>query len=529
MSLLTDASIRACSGAGRLTLPGVLAALSRAEPLVFPALRPHQRQAWHALLVQLATIALSRAGLRDLPEDEAAWTDLLRALTPDWPGDEPWSLIVEDLEVPAFLQAPLPSGETLDGWKSLIESPDDLDMTVTAKNHDLKSSAVAVAEADDWLFALVSLQTQEGVMGAGKYGIARMNGGYGSRATFALVPPAGERFRREVGHLLDVRPKLLRDFEWMLEEGGLALTWLEPWDGSSPRSLWGLDPYFVEICRRVRLVREGGRLVARETGSKAARIHAKEQKGNLGDPWTPIARDEPRALSVTAEGFGYRRIVELLDLAKWERPPLSLAYPDDPEEGLMLLASAMARGQGKTEGLHERLIPLPNDAKWTFLSSEARDRLAEVSQRRVDDAGNLSRKALRPALFVLFQGGPDEVAWQRPSTDQQARPWLAAFDRRVDTAFFDDGEAELWSEVGAEPGSDAEDAARLAWLALLRDLGREILEAAEEAGPRTAMRYPRARARARRAFEGAWRRTFPSLATHEQDHGRDRDGAAAQD
>ena len=52
-------------------------------------------------------------------------------------------------------------------------------------------------EPDDWLMALVSLQTQEGVMGAGKYGVARMNSGYGSRGCSAVVRPA-----RRIGRMV---------------------------------------------------------------------------------------------------------------------------------------------------------------------------------------------------------------------------------------------------------------------------------------------------------------------------------------
>ncbi len=36
----------------------ILAALSADAVVAFPALRPHQRQAWHAFLVQVAAMAL---------------------------------------------------------------------------------------------------------------------------------------------------------------------------------------------------------------------------------------------------------------------------------------------------------------------------------------------------------------------------------------------------------------------------------------------------------------------------------------
>src|SRR5215210_800810 len=90
------------------TLPGTFAALMRNEVASFPALRPHQRHAWHAFLVQVGALALLAAGLTEPPEDEEAWAVLLRGLTPDHPDDAPWCLIAAS-DRPALLQPPLPS------------------------------------------------------------------------------------------------------------------------------------------------------------------------------------------------------------------------------------------------------------------------------------------------------------------------------------------------------------------------------------------------------------------------------------
>lgn len=61
------------------------AALARGAAWSFPALRPHQREPWHAFTVQVAALALIRAGVDTLPESEAAWRDLLLGLTPGQP------------------------------------------------------------------------------------------------------------------------------------------------------------------------------------------------------------------------------------------------------------------------------------------------------------------------------------------------------------------------------------------------------------------------------------------------------------
>ena len=126
----------------RLTLPQVFAALLADRVETWPALRPHQAPAWHAFLVQIAAMGLEALGRTDSPgDDESGWSEVLRALTPDWPADEPWCLVTPP-RCPALLQAPVP--ETAPRkyekeFKNRVLAPDALDMLATAKNHDLKA------------------------------------------------------------------------------------------------------------------------------------------------------------------------------------------------------------------------------------------------------------------------------------------------------------------------------------------------------------------------------------------------------
>src|SRR5690606_18246797 len=221
----------------KLTLPGVLAALARDEVESFPALRPHQGMFWHMFLVQLAALALHKARHAEIPEGEAQWTELLRRLTPDFPDDEPFRLVVEDWSKPAFMQPPVPDGVEL---KSGVATPDELDLPITSKNHDLKRQVARSSEPEDWLFALISLQTGEGFGGAGNYGIARMNGGNSSRPMLTLAPMPekslrilaprpGAWFLRDVRFLLAARDRLLEQIDDYPDEGGLGLVWLKPW------------------------------------------------------------------------------------------------------------------------------------------------------------------------------------------------------------------------------------------------------------------------------------------------------------
>ena len=105
MNTLASPLIRSLSRNGTLllaTLPGVLAALMRDEVLCFPALRPHQRHAWHAFLAQLGAVAALRAGRAEPPDDEEGWRGLLRGLTPGYPDDAPWRLVAPP-DQPALL------------------------------------------------------------------------------------------------------------------------------------------------------------------------------------------------------------------------------------------------------------------------------------------------------------------------------------------------------------------------------------------------------------------------------------------
>src|ERR1700719_778185 len=135
----------------------------------FTALRPHQRHVWDAFLTQVGALALFGKGETEPAADEGHWRDILRGLTAPWPDDAPWCLVAP-LDRPALLQPPVPEG-SLNGF-SLIATPDVLDMLVTSKNHDLKCSVARQNQAEDWFFALLSLQTQEGFLGAGNYGIS---------------------------------------------------------------------------------------------------------------------------------------------------------------------------------------------------------------------------------------------------------------------------------------------------------------------------------------------------------------------
>lgn len=517
--LLDEPILTIGDAAGRreeqVTLPALYAALVRDAVGDFPALRPHQRHVWHAFLVQVGALALHRAGLADLPDDAATWRGLLLGLTPKDADGAAWALVSPPAR-PALLQPPVPGGALAD-FKRRLDTPDALDMLVTAKNHDVKAAVVNAARPEHWVFALVSLQTQEGFLGAGNYGVSRMNGGFASRPGFGIAPPggAGSRVVRDVRRLLALRSRLLEEYAFFPRAKGVGLVWLEPWDGAASLPMSRLDPFYVEVCRRVRLVadRADAAVHAVATGSKAPRIDAKALSGRTGDPWTPLMVDGDgrKALTADAGGLTYRRLVPLLfpsptDAKAPLRAPLQECAPDDASRGLTIIARALVRGQGKTEGFHERRVPVSRTMRRALGPGAASDAAARVASERVSDAGTLGGKVLFAAALTVYTAAPGEHERKRDDETAKRRAGLAVerLDAIIDVRFFVDLDAEL--RVLDEPG--AAERVRAEWLLRLRDAAAAILDDVLAGAPTAAMRHHRTRVRATRRLAAAFRRHF---------------------
>ena len=495
---------------GRLTLSQLYTVLMADTVAAFPALRPHQRHAWHAFLVQLGAMAMHKAGLTEPPTDADEWQRIVRALTPDFPDDEPWQLVVDDITKPAFMQPPASSAEREKDYKSIISTPDELDMLVTAKNHDLKASVGAQGDVDDWIFALITLQTMDGNPGRNP-GIARMNGAYGNRPAFSLAPlgDVGAHVKRDITLLLEHRPALIR--EYPMTENGVGLLWTQKWDGTRVEALTldKLAPLFIEICRLIRL-RKDNDIYAIKAMAKYTRIEAKALKGIVGDPWTPVNRKENKSLTLGLGGFTYKRIAEYL--MDWEHPALlkQPRYERRSSDDMTLVARAMVRGMGKSEGYYERIVPIrPNTAK-AFGMAESTQELGRIAKARVDDVGKVQR-ILRHAVSVFAAGGEDSISDEARS---RANPWANRLDDIVDATFFDDLQDEF------EADESERQAIRDKWLLNNEDdngvinHARKILHDAADSLPCNEMRRYKARTRAEGVFEGRIRNArdgFPDL------------------
>ena len=503
--LLVDSLIRArlVDGTVRgLSLPEVYAALVADRISAFPALRPHQRHSWHAFLAQLATVAIHHAGRDSMPGSAREWCTLLLKLTSEYPDHAPWKLLVDDPAQPAFMQCPAPAG--LGSYRGSMMTPDDLDILVTSKNHDIKQTVARNAALEDWVFALIDLQTMAGFLGAGNYQIARMNGGFSARPCVGFAPAGGGLGAHvccDVERMLAGRDAVMASYEdYYRTDPGLALVWLVPWDGTGSLDLRELDPYFIEICRRVRLVSMNGSVGARRAPSKAPRIQAKMAGGDVGDFWTPVRREDSKALSLSSVGFRYDRLQSLiLDERMFLHPP-SMMVAGQKHQRWRLVARGVAAGQGKTEGYHER-----SDIVFGDLTARAfgrRDRknvLAEIAKAQLEEIEEVT-KALRFGIAVAASGGRNADQLTK-SNRVHANTYARRIDTVADARFF----AALEDRFAAQDSVTA-NSCRGAFARHLIDAAWDLLQEAIETVPCPAIQRPRARARATTAFWGRLRR-----------------------
>ena len=466
---------------GKTTLPGLLARLATGELGDFARVRAHQFHPWCMFLTQLAAIALHRAGSADPRLSDEGWRELLLGLTGG--RHEPWSVVVEDLGRPAFFQPPVPEG-TVDGWKR-CESPDDIDILVTAKNHDVKAGVVRGEDLEGWVYAIATLQTMQGYPGRGYTRVARMKGGYGNRPRVGRASDHGlaSRFLRDVEVLLTVWPGLL---ERGYRDDGVALVWAEPWDGGTSLAMGDLAPHFIEVCWRVRCRPTAYGPHWLYTTTRSRRCLPEVDDGDVGDPWIPVGRAAGGALTVGSRGFDYRLLVQLLFEADFEP-----AAAQKPREGdgdpVLFLASALARGQGKTQGLHERTLTLSGEARLKIGQPDTRASLGRRASERVLAADRMRSKVLFPALKQIALG--DRVV------DDE-------FTARVDDMFFDHLFATL---------DQSDDEAKFAFDRRLGGIAwTELQRAIEQCSVADARKF-KAISEAEGVFRGCLKKNFPDL------------------
>jgi len=325
--LLTEPliGVRTAQGETRLSLPELLAKLSAGEVEGYTGLRAHQADPWHVFLVQLAASIQARRPTETLPTDPAYWREGLLDLAEGIP--EAWQMVVEDVTKPAFMQHPWKSWESeaadygvkTSRGRSTFEpkatTPDELDVLVTAKNHDVKMARLGPDAVEAWLYALLLLQTTSGFLGQGNYGIVRMNCGFASRPVVAWARSLhpSQRFCDDVHALRTLREATCRALGYA--DRGVVLSWLARWNRAEHQWQMGqLEPWFIEAARPIRLVGQiDSGLLALGATSKARQIGPKTiDNGDVGDPWIPINVGDKKkgrsALTLSEDGFTPQRL-----------------------------------------------------------------------------------------------------------------------------------------------------------------------------------------------------------------------------
>jgi CRISPR system Cascade subunit CasA len=505
--LLTEPliGVRTQEGERRLSLPELLAALSAGEVEGYTGLRAHQADPWHVFLVQLAASIQARRPTEALPTEANYWREGLLELADGM--ESAWHLVVEDVTQPAFMQHPWKSWEaeaadygvkTVRGqtaYDAKASTPDELDVLVTSKNHDVKMTRVKAEAAEAWVYALILLQTTSGFLGQGNYGILRMNGGFASRSiiSWARSLNPSHRYVDETTEVHGLRAAALRDFGYAGR--GVVLTWLRRWDRSHHQyHIPELEPFFIEAARPVRLIQtDPGRILALGATSKARQIGPKTiENGDVGDPWTPLnVQDRKKgrsALTLSSDGFTPQRLTDLLFEQGFELTALQTPKPGT-EPG-WFVASCLVRGQGTTEGFHRIELLVPPKARMTLLDKQRRDTLGHLAQKLLEDAKKV-QNTLNTALTVLTEGGPDKADFERVAK------WIETarkdFSRRWAAMYF----PALWRGTDEDHTTVRSD-----WQQRLVNAAQDLLDDATERLPLPANRTWRAITKAQSILRG---------------------------
>lgn len=508
MNLLTDPVFRVQTrdGPATLSLPQLLAALGGDSIEHFTGIQRHQDDAFHVFLCSLATAILARRGDENPIQTESYWrTGLLELAGPA--GSDAWQLVVDDLSRPAFMQPPLPPEDH--GRLSLHAStPDELDLLPSARNHDLKRSRATRPFVDEWVYALISLQTMSGYYGRGNPGITKMNSGFGNRPIVEVIHDLriGPRWRDAIHRLLVHRREVL-EAPYGYDPNGIVLVWTEPWDGESSLPLSQLDPNFIEICRRVRLRDTGAGLRADAVASHGrGRVGGRELLGAVGDAWLPVdlgsdssgktknSRREEKALTVSAQGLTADLLRRLIFADGILLSPLQRPISSRPG-AVWLKVSVLVRGQGTTDGYHERMIRIPSTQRHRLFGGGApRDPLASIAKNAVGYAATMRNNVLKGAVFTYLQGAPERLRFDREAINAWWQRLSSRFDVLWSDAFF----PWLWSlPENFDPSLAAKE-----WVQRLAEFGQEVLAEAIASMPVRIGRAYRSQVEAQRVFWG---------------------------
>jgi len=492
-----------------LSLPALFELLGKNVVDHYEGLQKHQHDAFHVFLCYLAGAVLARTNCQDPVQNEEFWRNGLLRLAGRY-GKDAWELVAEDISCPAFMQPPILDNNPRSS--AVFTTPDELDLLQTAKNHDIKRMRAAETPLDAWVYALISLQTMSGFLGKGNQGISRMNSGFGNRPIVELIRSRqpGQRWIDAVTRLLEHRSALLKG-PFGYKPDGLVLVWLEPWDGKTSLQLSELDPCYIEICRRIRLSRDGGSVSAQSFPAESPRIAAKELAGVVGDPWLPIdlkdigsgKKGVAKALTFPPTGITAEYMQRLIFEEQIELTVLQKPLPNW-HGSYLFSASVLIRGQGTTDGFYEWEVEIPErKVRSIFDRSKERDELVSLSRRALEYVAIMRDKVLKPSILAFLLGAPDKLRFDRDFANDVWKGLSRKFDVLWSADYF------RW--LFSVPDGFNEMEGLRSWVDILQDHALTVLEEADSALPvRTGRKY-KAQNQIRRRFWGSFFANFPFM------------------
>jgi len=208
------------------------------------------------------------------------------------------------------------------------------------------------------------------------------------------------------------------------------------------------------------------------------------------------------ALTVSEQGFSYHKLHEILFTGHYERP-LALKTTSAEKNGAFVTATALVRGQGKTGGWHNRVIPVPSKAIHLLNSSSERKELSMRAQEQVDIASDVQKYVLYPALRNLLSAGSNEKV-----ESVKLYRWTNAYDADVNDVFF----PRLWESLEL-----TRDEARLRWQKQMFDFAHNQLEEAINSTPLPSIRRYRAISAAESIFYASARKHLDKLFQNQEE------------
>jgi len=520
MNLLTDPLIPVFTSQGReyRSLPGLLAGLGDDTVQRIDGLQRHQEDAFHVFLCYLAGAVLARDGDWNPVRKETFWRDGLRLLAGE-AGDDAWSLVVDDLSKPAFMQPPQISilrDEVK--WSSFADAADQIDATELAKNHDVKKGRAINSTPYEWMYALVSGNFNTGYSKGGREGfyfpsIKAQKNRIGRVYVYPIAGNSVASSWRLNVSLLNKWQEKCADSP-LFDTNGLVLTWLRAWD-REPFKTGEISPFFVETTRMVRLqLLCEGCIAAQVRPTKSEPFMAqKELQGRVPDPFIPTDSDQ-KAISAKSGRWPVEQIYRVIfqkEGVSWPFLEFFLGAGKGGEDNRISFGS-MARSKNGTEGYVTQVIHIPHQKMLLFRSRSQREQIADLGKEALEAAKRMQSNVLYPALVKLVESAPRKERKPRDAEKLWINRVTKLYDSQWGDTYFQ------WLMNIAEPLEKNKE--RLRWVLILRDIAQHCLDRAEDELPERSARHWRARALARSTFNNylTSAKNFPDLKEAHHEH-----------